>query len=271
MNLDAQPYLVRPGDNLSSIAQRHGYRDWLVIYHSRCNDALRRQRPDPNLIRPGDRIMLPPRPDQIRAALQERLARLQSVESESRSLFDSLVRELDAEFEATQRQGEMVDVAAEIANILKTLTSMTIRGFQSLAKSGAELDRINRELAKEALDMPKDKLGEVTMKCYADMLSGPEAETMRTHTLWVFGAVAVQSWLDIHSPSYWASSWANRRSGMSVSAALATRPAELHAAAVARMTAARDAALARIQQRIRETQADLARLGPIVSTPLPLR
>ena len=239
MQLDAQPYIVRPGDNLSSIAQRQGYRDWSVIYHLRCNAGLRRVRPNPHLIQPGDKVMLPPRPEQIRAVLLQRPAKLQALESESRTMFDGLIRELDSEFAAAERKGQVVDLIKDVADILTSLTSMTIKGFRSLAKSGTEIEGINAELAKEALDMPKDKLGDVTMKVYADMLSGPEAANMRTRTLWVFGAVVVQAWLDIRSPSYWASTWANWQSGMSFSAAVSTRPADIHAEAVRRMSKVR--------------------------------
>ncbi len=68
-SLAAKAYSVRPGDNLSAIAKSHGYRDWTVVYKSRCNRKLRELRPDPNLILPGDTVMLPPRVADIRAAL----------------------------------------------------------------------------------------------------------------------------------------------------------------------------------------------------------
>jgi hypothetical protein len=272
MNLAAETYIVRHGDNLSGIAQQRGYRDWSVIYNSRCNDALRRQRPNPNLIQPGDRVMLPPRPDQIRLALQSRLANLQRLEMESTAMFDGLVRELDGHFKAAEQKGQMVDVAADVINILKSLTSMTIKGFQGLSKSGAELAQINKELAKEAIDMPKDFLGEkVAMQTYANMVSGPQADAMREHTWWAMGGVAVQAWLDINSPSYWASTWVNWKSGMPLSQAVSTKPAEIHAAAVARMKKVRDDSLANVQKRIAQTQAELARFGPVIATPLPLK
>ena len=52
-------YTVVPGDNLSRIAQRFGLRSWRQIYDDPANAAFRRRRPDPNLILPGDVLVIP--------------------------------------------------------------------------------------------------------------------------------------------------------------------------------------------------------------------
>lgn len=55
-------YTVQPGDNLSKIARRHGYPSWRVIYYHADNAEFRRRRPNPNLIHPGDILVLPDMP-----------------------------------------------------------------------------------------------------------------------------------------------------------------------------------------------------------------
>ncbi|MCP5159692.1 MAG: LysM peptidoglycan-binding domain-containing protein [Gammaproteobacteria bacterium] len=55
-------YTVQPGDNLSKIARRYDYPSWRVIYYHADNAEFRRWRPNPNLIQPGDVLVLPDRP-----------------------------------------------------------------------------------------------------------------------------------------------------------------------------------------------------------------
>jgi hypothetical protein len=54
----ATPYTVKSGDTLSAIASRHGMR-WQDLYNHPDNAAFRAKRPNPNLIYPGDVIMIP--------------------------------------------------------------------------------------------------------------------------------------------------------------------------------------------------------------------
>ncbi|MCW5747629.1 MAG: LysM peptidoglycan-binding domain-containing protein [Alphaproteobacteria bacterium] len=52
-------YIVKKGDYLTKIAHDHGFDDWRTIYNSPENAAFRARRPNPNLIYPGDRIVIP--------------------------------------------------------------------------------------------------------------------------------------------------------------------------------------------------------------------
>lgn len=54
-------YIVRTGDYLSKIAVEHGFTDWHVIYNHPDNAEFRRLRPNPNLIYPGDHLVIPDR------------------------------------------------------------------------------------------------------------------------------------------------------------------------------------------------------------------
>lgn len=55
----ANKYTVRTGDCLSSIAAEHGFDDWRLIYDAPANEAFRNKRPNPNLIYPGDTLIIP--------------------------------------------------------------------------------------------------------------------------------------------------------------------------------------------------------------------
>ena len=52
-------YTVQRGDSLSAIAKRHGLGSWKEIYYDPENADFRKRRPNPNLIFPGDVVMIP--------------------------------------------------------------------------------------------------------------------------------------------------------------------------------------------------------------------
>jgi hypothetical protein len=52
-------YIVQQGDCLSSIALANGFHDWRTIYRDPGNDDFRILRPNPNVIFPGDQIVIP--------------------------------------------------------------------------------------------------------------------------------------------------------------------------------------------------------------------
>jgi hypothetical protein len=54
-------HTVRAGETLSSIARAHGYADWKAIYDHPNNAELKRKRPNPGLILPGDVLFVPDR------------------------------------------------------------------------------------------------------------------------------------------------------------------------------------------------------------------
>jgi hypothetical protein len=54
-----KPYTVQRGDNLTAIARRFGLSNWQDLYNSPDNAAFRAKRSNPNLIFPGDIIVIP--------------------------------------------------------------------------------------------------------------------------------------------------------------------------------------------------------------------
>lgn len=53
-------YEIQPGDTLSGIAHRFGIRFWQNIYFAGENLEFAQAHPDPNLIRPGETLFIPP-------------------------------------------------------------------------------------------------------------------------------------------------------------------------------------------------------------------
>jgi hypothetical protein len=54
-------HVVAPGECLASIAEHYGFADPAVIYNHPENAALRRERPDPNVLLAGDVVAIPDR------------------------------------------------------------------------------------------------------------------------------------------------------------------------------------------------------------------
>jgi N-acetylmuramoyl-L-alanine amidase len=54
-------HVVVQGECLSAIAQRYGFRNYRTLYDHPANARLRRARPNPNVLFPGDRIVIPDR------------------------------------------------------------------------------------------------------------------------------------------------------------------------------------------------------------------
>jgi N-acetylmuramoyl-L-alanine amidase len=52
-------HTVKPGDWISKIASTYGFADWRRIWNAPENEDLRKLRPDPNVIHPGDRVFVP--------------------------------------------------------------------------------------------------------------------------------------------------------------------------------------------------------------------
>lgn len=268
--LRARRHVVKPGESLDLIARQNGYREWRVIYLSRCNDQLRKLRLDPNAIRPGDLVMLPPRVSDIRSVLQLRLQRLRALRQDAGAQFDDLQRELESQFLKIDRFGSGVDVIAEVLLILNGLGRMCWRGFQALEKGGEELAAANKELTREAIDFIEEPVGNIVLKTFADQINNPKWVRIM-NPVWLFSAAVVRAWLDVGSPSYWANVVSQYRGGASLRTALTHTPADIRAGAGANIKRTRRRALAEIDARIRDTERLLGEFRGEVATPLPMK
>lgn len=54
-----QVYKIKKGDNLDKIAKAHGLKSWAILYHDPVNKKLKKDRPDPNKVIPGDIVVIP--------------------------------------------------------------------------------------------------------------------------------------------------------------------------------------------------------------------
>jgi N-acetylmuramoyl-L-alanine amidase len=55
----SKPYFARQGESVGSIAKDNGFPSYKALYDHPANEELKRRRPDPNLLMPGDPIAIP--------------------------------------------------------------------------------------------------------------------------------------------------------------------------------------------------------------------
>ncbi len=264
MTLDAIRYTVRPGDNLSRIAQERGYADWKAIYLSDCNAALRQRRRDANLIQPGDVVMLPPKSADVQSTLKNRLAALQALRRQVADMYGQIERELDSSYESAKGRGEAVDTAAKVLGILTGLGKITVKGMAAMKLSGHALAEANKELGKEAVKFSFDPVQDVALEKYGGSLKSEDS------LLWALPKVVVQSWIDMTTPSYWANIYAQLRNGASWSAAVTTSASDIRAQTLSRLKQQQDASLRGLDAKIVETNRLLGYFTKPVSTPIPI-
>ena len=56
----AESHVVQQGEYLAKIAKQYGFRNWHAIYDYPQNASLRKKRPNPNMLFPGDVLYIPP-------------------------------------------------------------------------------------------------------------------------------------------------------------------------------------------------------------------
>jgi hypothetical protein len=61
----ATPHTVEQGEHLSSIALKHGFFNYRTVWLDSANDRLRETRKDPNVLFPGDVVMIPERTTKV--------------------------------------------------------------------------------------------------------------------------------------------------------------------------------------------------------------
>jgi N-acetylmuramoyl-L-alanine amidase len=55
----SKKHIVQQGECLSRIAKAHGFVNWRTIYEHADNSELRKKRPNPNILFPGDEVSIP--------------------------------------------------------------------------------------------------------------------------------------------------------------------------------------------------------------------
>jgi hypothetical protein len=193
-------HTVQRGETLSGIAAKYGFSDWKKVYQHPANEALRKQRPNPNNIVPGDKVNIPPDSRRLAAELRNRLQRLEKVRFDSIAMFDKLEKELAAEYGKTKTVARNVDTAAFFAGVFVNLASLTKSCHAAMKLEGEALKQLNKQVARDLFVSPTSTYGGVA----AFVGSGLDDPADDDGLAVAFGKIVLKSWGDMWSPSYWA-------------------------------------------------------------------
>jgi len=102
-------YTVAPGDCLSAMATRHGFASYKAIYDHPDNADFKKKRPNPNLIHPGDVVVVPDREDKTITIAAGKTHRFQA----KRARKTIHVRVQDLHGEAMRHEAYLLEVGGD--------------------------------------------------------------------------------------------------------------------------------------------------------------
>lgn len=249
----ASTHTVRPGENLSAIAKRYQLPGWQSLYFADINAQFRLANPDPDLIRPGSLISIPPNRTELRQQLQARLVRLKDLRVEVDVMFREQEQTLRGDLRNVKSTANRVDTTATIVTLLTSLTQLSIKAAGIVKLEGESLKQANRKFAKDfAVDRAKN-MRDLTAQSFA----AAKAET--TSMSWILAKTIAQSWCDMTSPSFWANTFVNYfQEGKSWSESVTTKPEDVFEQSLNKLQGVRSNVLADIDKKMRELQAELS-------------
>jgi len=194
--------------------------------------------------------------------MQDRLYKLQNLREHVDDMYNEQINELDGVFKQAKRTGTAVDVAKSVIDIGTALVSAARVATQTLSKHGAELEKLNKEFF--------EKVQHVRKETRSAVLKDPTMEYAKEHMpgnglLWALGQTSIDTFLKYDSPSFWAWTFTQMRSGKSWSESVTSSPEQFYEESKSRLLRAKSQALSNIDGRIRELhdllgQADSPRL-----------
>ena len=206
MQLEPIPYVVSNGETLTKIAAKNKLSSWRSIYDANCNNFLRLLRPDPDKIKVGDRLFIPPKASDI--ALY-RIEKLKKIRDENDATFKSILKQWDREYQKVIRISNNVDTIADIAIMFNGLTFECIDAYKKLQMTGEQLAKATNSFVRSFVFNRLQFLSELTLKAanFTD-IKGDESTAL------LITKVVIQSWFDMQTPSY----WTKRISGVDIEA-----------------------------------------------------
>ena len=211
---------LKPGENLSRIASKHGLKNWKGIWDAKGNSKLKSKRKKPELLQPGDILVIPPSPEMLKRAqsnhakaLKAHVARIDERSANARRTMDMLIKarqsaqktinelhKSNAEiYKAAVARAETIDNVQMVLDAKRSAVRLAKHLYRGMKMAGEELAKHNRELRKELV---KD-LGKKNAELFWGLLP-EEKVAMRTDpAVLAAGKIVVDSLFKITSVSYW--------------------------------------------------------------------
>ena len=237
---ESRKYVVQPGDTLINIAAQHRLPSWRAIFDAPANINVKRLRGTPERIQPGDVFLIPPDPVKL---IEYKIDRLLRVRQESEEMFNKLLAEANMNYRGVKRTASAVDTAATVAQLGVGYSKIVKGGFDAMKKTGAELAKANRALAKTAVKNGRDFVRDQAIQQSSFMkVTGEEGLAL------AITKITLKSWFDMTTPSY----WAQRFSGVNIE--------QIHRETIANIQRQKTKSIGNIERRIAELKNELMKL-----------
>lgn len=225
---DKKTHKVKKGETLTSIAKIYKHSKWQNIWNAPENKAIVKKRKTPDAIQPGDQLIIPMNAAQAKAHAQE-VADTQRLLSEEVQFQETLNKDIEqlghsikslkkykalndkshkelvvmlsTAMKDAKKWGSTVDAIAVIANLINSLTKLTMKAHKAAKVTGEALEKLNKEMSKDALDMAYSpiakELKRAASKHVSDTENGYNIAIASVGIIW-------KSYDKMTSPSFWA-------------------------------------------------------------------
>ncbi len=204
-------HVIKKGETLDKIARVYGFRSYKDIYNAGINAKFRKENPNPAIITPGSKILIPSHLDtsqgiKSKKALisryERRIAAYEKICSDIEKSRDAQVREIRAALKKAKSTGDAVDLAATLISLTREIYKVGSKASVAMKKSGDEIAKANKEFYQQMMEFRNDYLEDAVVK----PVLKPIAEKMKSSssTAEQLGAAYFQAWVDYTSPSFWA-------------------------------------------------------------------
>jgi chromosome segregation ATPase len=217
---------VVKGEALDGIAKKY-HTDAKSLWKAPENKALVSKRGKPELLQPGDTIVVPPDAKAVKAASQRTdelqqgrdaaLALLETLENEtariqrriktyveliefSKKSVVEVVGELKQVKADMKGWGDGVDTVATVAQITASLGQLCAKGYQATKLSGDALEKLNREVLKDVAKTKGEQLADIGIKLGSQLKDRAESPL-------AYVGVLADSWGKMTAPSFWANTF----------------------------------------------------------------
>ncbi len=169
-----------------------------------------------------------------------------------------------------KKVGQTIDTVSTLLTTIFSLATLTTKAAQTMKLHGEALKSANQKLVQETFKAKAAQARDLTASAIA------AAKTESTNTVWLITQSVAQAWCDLSSPSFWASAFVQlhdqyQRGGwneVSWSKAVTVRPEDIYEQTQRQLLNTKTEALAHLEAKIREAQAELTRIRD-KATPLP--
>lgn len=264
IDLKPKSYTVKSNDNLDRIAQNLGYKSWAVIYNSRFNQNFRIKRPNPNIIKPGDTIFLPPLSRDLIESLNKRIDILNKAKKEYLNTMDNLSNSSKENLEEIVRHGKIIDASATVLTLIADLSSIVKKGADAMKAIAEKEKELIKEITDDVLNLAYDPIAEVGLEAYA------EKSSLNNNIVTAVSQIIVQGFLNMKSPSFWSNTIAGLVNGKSWQDAVTETPEVVQKEIENRINQNKMRVVSDIDNKINNYKRLITKLSGMIDRPLPI-